>query len=260
MIIRVFLLFVFTISVNVVEFEQLNNHISNKIENGIWIQKDFNKKLVLTKSIRKAQLTDSNFIKSRLRMFGIYKNSNRVSVNFTNLHEGVSYKTNKIIEIKNNEFIFITEIDKNEYDSVFFHFHGHFAILKNSVFSSKINVDTFVKVSEFKSTNKSSEQIYEYFSDYLNSIVLLGKYIDVFGNTYRFTSKREAIWPNMRFNYDFQKSFIEGNINDAIIINKPKYLSYLFQWEKGVLYLYLRKNDFTRPMGCDLLHKLYPVK
>lgn len=235
--------------------EEINKDGIAKEFYGIYIEKNYFETLKKTKSLAQSQLysmknsqisqnIDIARNKSGDITYILFNTKNNESFCFiSNMIDGI-YGQFLIKSISPDIYLFSC-IGDEYYDSVFINKKNDFYIFEIKDNENEIFIDTMIKVTDYKSTLKIEEsEGSELLDDYVNSIILEGRYVDSLNKEYTFTSDRKAIWPNARFTYSFTYDLLYGNNSDFIEVEMEpnnNLLYYFYKWEKNKLYFYSKE-------------------
>lgn len=190
---------------------------------GIWIRKEYIKILEETKSPFQA-------IQGLLEtQINIQKNKeNNFEINLiVNYHEGITREIKKLIPLTENKFeISLTTNYTGE---------KYVILVDNVEKSTQLTLDyqkgkcNFIKIQE-----KNEE-------DFVNKIVLAGKYQDQSGRIFIFEPNRVAKWPNETFKYRVGLDFVFDSYNNIWLVDENDNnlnVFYTYEWKDDDLFIY----------------------
>jgi hypothetical protein len=202
-----------------------SEQLLQKLE-GIWIREEYISVLEKTKSplmaIKELSEVQINFVKNDDKNFEfciIY-----------NYHEGVSREIEKLRPFKEGKFnIGLTGKYGSDQKEQYFLQVDSLENPSKMTFEYQRGKFNLIKIDE-----RDEE-------DFVNKVVLSGKYRDQTGEIYVFEDNRIARWLNESFKYRVGLDFVFGNHNDIWLVDdKDKNLGiyYTYEWKDNRLFVY----------------------
>ncbi|MFC1490386.1 hypothetical protein ACFL6K_04180 [Candidatus Latescibacterota bacterium] len=235
----------------------------NQIE-GEWFNKQFIEELERTKSIRKSYNVDNNTLYTAF-------NISRKDPSYFNWDRSYRYHEGDLLTITR----IVPLADPNIYLILFHKEQTHSPITSQDRFLIKKSLNEIVWIFNPLYSSSNSEQRVTFvrlepsIEEYINNIIIAGKYTDENGRIFEFNKSGDAIWPEKVFKYQvgLDTYWAEGKF-DYFVVEGEKFqgiypMRYGFEWVDNKLLIYeIAEVNFLTQVSRKLkpLYILTPEK